>query len=150
MTIANPDMAAAWDGAEGEHWAVHAERYEATTLRYWEHLRRCVPIAADDVVLDVGCGTGKSSRDLARAGFVDIALEEVAEPIRWGNDADDAFSFVSTLGVTRGLTQDLDASATAAALDALRRVLAAHETDEGVVFAGSAWLITARRSAPVE
>lgn len=283
MTIANPEMAAAWDGAEGEHWAAHAERYEATNVRYWEHLRRCVPIAADDVVLDVGCGTGRSSRDLARvvtsgsvlgvdlsarmlergraaadreglpnvvfeqadaqvhrfaegsfdlavssfgamffadpvaaftniglalgrdgrlallawrdlarnewvaalrdvlssgrmlpepppdapgpfglarrehaehvltrAGFVDIALEEVVEPIRWGNDADDAFSFVSTLGVTRGLTQDLDASATAAALDALRRLLAEHETDEGVLFAGSAWLITARRSATVE
>ena len=283
MTIANPDMAAAWDGAEGEHWAVHADRYEAITARYWEHLRRSVPIAADDVVLDIGCGTGKSSRDLARvvtsgsvlgvdlsarmlqrgraaaereglanvvfeqadaqvhqlaearfdlavssfgamffadpvaaftniglalgrdgrlallawrdvahnewvatlrnvlsagrtlpepppdapgpfglarrqhvervltrAGFVDIGLQEVAEPIRWGHDGDDAFSFVSTLGITRGLIHDLEVSDTTAALDALRRVLAEHETDEGVLFAGSAWLITARRSVPVE
>jgi len=26
MTIANVEMAAAWDGAEGDHWAAHADR----------------------------------------------------------------------------------------------------------------------------
>jgi hypothetical protein len=60
-------------------------------------------------------------------------------PIRFGNDADDAFSFVSTLGITRGLTQDLDDAGRAAALEALHATLIEHETDGGVLFGGSAW-----------
>lgn len=35
MVIAKVGMAAAWDGAEGQHWAAHAGRYEATTAGYW-------------------------------------------------------------------------------------------------------------------
>ena len=277
MTVANVEMAAAWDGAEGQHWAAHAERYEAASILHWEALVHSIDIATNDVVLDIGCGTGRSTRELARmavsgsvlgvdlsspmlerarrsaeaegltnvrfeqadaqvhpfaadgfdvavssfgamffadpvaaftnigraldkegqlamlawrqladnewvaalrdalalgrtipepvpgapgpfglaerehtehvlgdAGFTDIGFEQVDEPIRWGSDTDDAFSFVSTLGITRGLTQDLDASSTARALEALRRTLAEHETDDGVMFAASSWLITAR------
>lgn len=277
MVIANVDMAAAWDGAEGQHWAAHADRYEATAVGYWQALLAAVPIARDAAILDVGCGTGRSSRDLARlarsgsvvgvdlsakmlehargkasaeglsnvrfeqadvqvhsfaddvfdlavsvfgamffadpvaafaniaralrprgglallawkplehnewvaalrdalalgralptppagapgpfgladptltqrvltdAGFVDVSFDEVAEPIRFGEDADDAFSFVSTFGITRGLTQDLDEARKAAALDALHATLVEHETDDGVLFGGSAWFIRAR------
>ena len=277
MTVANVEMTAAWDGAEGRHWAAHAGKYEAASIRHWEALLHSVDIAADDVILDIGCGTGRSTRDLARmaasgsvlgvdlsssmlerarrsadaegltnvrfeqvdaqvhpfaadrfdvavssfgamffadpvaaftnvgralgedgrlamlawrqladnewvtalrgalalgsaipdpvpgvpgpfgladrehteqllgdAGFTDISFEQVDEPIRWGSDTEDAFSFVSTMGMTRGLTEDLDASSRATALEALRRRLAEHETDDGIMFAGSSWLITAR------
>jgi hypothetical protein len=51
---------------------------------------------------------------------------------------------VSTLGITRGLTADLDRTTRTAALEQLRQTLEDHETDDGVLFAGSAWLITAR------
>jgi SAM-dependent methyltransferase len=278
MTIANVEMAAAWDGDEGEHWASHAERYESTSHRYLERLVAAAGVASDSVVLDVGCGTGRSTREVARvatagsalgvdlssrmlerarataqaeglanvrfeqgdaqvhpfapetfdmaishfgamffadpvaaftnvggalrpegrvvlvawrdlarnewvtairealaagralpepppdapgpfafarrehvedvltrAGFADIRVEEVDEPICLGRDADDAFAFVSTFGITRGLTNELDQASTAAALDALHRTLVEHESDEGVVFRGSAWLISARR-----
>jgi hypothetical protein len=82
---------------------------------------------------------------LTAAGFEAIELEQVEEPIFLGTDADDAFSFVSTLGMTRGLTHDLDDAGRAAALAALYAAMRAHETSEGVLFRGSAWLVTASR-----
>ncbi len=278
MTIANVEMAAAWDGPEGDHWAAHAERYEATATAHWEALLRAVPVQQDQTILDIGCGTGRSTRELGRlapsglvlgvdlsakmlararsvaeaeglvnvafeqadaqvhrfseaafdlavsafgamffadpvaafanirralrpdgrltllawrdlgdnewvaairdalavgralpmpaagapgpfgladrdhtvgvlgeAGFVELRVDRVDAPLRFGEDADDAFSFVSTFGITRGLTQDLDDAGRAAALDALHRTLVAHDTADGVLFRGSAWLVTARR-----
>jgi SAM-dependent methyltransferase len=277
MTIANAEMAAAWDGTEGEHWAAHADRYESSSTGFWDALLRTVTIGADHRILDIGCGTGKSTRDLARlatsgsvlgvdlsakmleraraaaradglanvtferadaqvhpfpeaafdlavssfgamffagpvaafanirrslrpqgelaflawrdvtdnrwvadlrealsmgralpmptsgapgpfgmadregparvlddAGFVDVRIDRVDAPVRFGDDGEDAYSFVSTLGFTRGLTQDLDEDSRQAAMQALRDTLVAHETDEGVLFDGSAWLVTAR------
>jgi SAM-dependent methyltransferase len=276
MTIVNVEMAAAWDGAEGEHWAAQADRYEATGPRYGEALLRAAAVRPADTILDIGCGTGRSTIGLARmapsgsvlgvdlsakmlaharsvaareglrnvtfeqadaqvhsfpertfdvavssfgamffadpvaafanigrslvpggrlavmawrefadnewimairdalavgrafpmpaagapgpfgladrdhtngiltaAGFEDIGFEKVEEPIYLGADADDAFSFVSTLGMTRGLTHDLDDAGRAAALEALHTSLREHETSDGVLFRGSAWLVTA-------
>jgi hypothetical protein len=85
-----------------------------------------------------------TQRVLTDAGFVDVTLDEVTEPIRLGDNADDAYSFVATFGITRGLTQDLDDARKAAALDALHATLVEHETDDGVLFGGSAWLVRAR------
>jgi SAM-dependent methyltransferase len=278
MTIVNVEMAAAWDGAEGEQWAAHADRYEATGTRYGEALLRAAAVRSGDTILDIGCGTGPSTLELARrapsgsvlgvdlsskmlerartvaeregltnvtfeqadaqvhpfpesafdiavssfgamffadpvaafanirrslrpggrlavvawrefadnewisaildalavgrtlpmpaagspgpfgladrdktdgilaaAGFDDISFERVEEPIVLGADADDAFSFVSTFGMTRGLTHDLDDTGRAAALEALHACLRAHETSDGVLFRGSAWLVRASR-----
>ena len=279
-TVANVEMAAAWDGSEGEHWAEHADHYERAAGLSWQRLLEAVSIGTQDVVLDVGCGTGRSTRDAARiavsgsalgvdlsarmleharkaaeqeglanvrfqqadaqvssfpedafdiaissfgamffadptaafaniaralrpdgrvallawrelarnewltairaalasgrqlpepptsvpgpfgladadhvrrvlgaAGFVDIRLDAVDEPTLLGSDADDAFAFVSTFGITRGLTQDLDEESRARALDALRRTVVDHETDDGVLFETSAWLITGKARA---
>ena len=77
------------------------------------------------------------------AGFHDVGFRSIDEPVWFGSDADDAYSFVSTLGITRGLTADLDDAARAAALDQLHQTLKRHETADGVVLAGSAWLVTA-------
>ena len=278
-TIANTDMAAAWDGDEGAHWAANAERYERASARMWEQFLPAVPIAADATVLDIGCGTGRSTRSIARltvdgsvlgvdlstrmlelareraaadgvtnvrfeqadaqvhpfdasafdlavssfgcmffadpvaayrniagalrpdgrlallawrdmasnewitavvtalavgrelpappphapgpfafadpehvrrvlgeAGFVDVELAPVDAAMQLGESADDAFAFLRTMGVTRGLTQDLDADTRQRALDALRAAVEAHETREGVRAAGAAWRITARKA----
>jgi SAM-dependent methyltransferase len=83
---------------------------------------------------------------LAEAGFEDVELESVAEPITLGADADDAFAFVRSLGVTRGMLRDLDADTAARALEALRATIDAHATGEEVRFGSAAWLITGRRS----
>jgi SAM-dependent methyltransferase len=279
VTIANVEMAEAWDGDEGDHWAEQAERYESIGRGYWEALEDAVAFRVDDQVLDIGCGTGRSSRDVARtatsgavlgvdlsrrmleraeavaraegltnvrfeqadaqvhpfpsgafdaaissfgamffadavaafaniaramranarlgllawrelaanewlsairtalaagrdlpapppghpgpfgladsghvhdvlsrAGFVDVEIAAVDAPLRFGADPDDAFAFVSTLGITRGLLDDLEPDAASSALDVLRRELAEHAGADGVTFDGSAWLISARRS----
>ena len=65
-TIANVEMARAWDGAEGDDWTEHASRYEGSGRWIWARLEQDVPVAPTDDVLDVGCGTGKSTLATAR------------------------------------------------------------------------------------
>jgi SAM-dependent methyltransferase len=272
----NEEMAAAWDGPEGDHWAEHAERYEAAATRFTDVLLQAAGLEDASAVLDVGCGSGGTTlaagrlardgsvlgvdlsskmlavgraaassegldhvrfeqadaqvhpfpaetydvamssfgamffadpvaaftnirrsmrpggslalvawRDLARnewlvalrtalaagrdlptpppgvpspfsladrdltierlaaAGFADGELASVDEPMWFGTDAGDAYGFFSTAGIVRGLTADLDDATKAAALDRLRQTLADHETPDGVLLTGSAWLITA-------
>jgi SAM-dependent methyltransferase len=66
MNIANPEQAAAWNGNEGEYWTEHADRYDRASRRLWQRFVDADLISSRDVVLDVGCGTGKSTRDAAR------------------------------------------------------------------------------------
>ena len=65
MEVANVEQASAWNGHEGEQWAEHADRYESASRRQWQRFLDAGLIASDDVVLDIGCGTGKSTRDAA-------------------------------------------------------------------------------------
>jgi SAM-dependent methyltransferase len=279
MTIANVEMASAWDGDEGEHWTEYADQYDAVAEPHLKRLMAAAGIAAGDRVLDIGCGTGESTRRAAReaasgsalgvdlsarmlgraeersraegltnvvflqadvqvhrfddhafdvvisrfgamffnepvaafrniatamrrggrlallswqelaknewltsfggalaagrtlptppvgtpgpfglaepegvrqilgqAAFQDVDLVALNEPVRFGSDADDAWPFVASMGIVRGLTEGLDDYARTKALEQLRRVLVAHESSEGVVFASSAWLATARCS----
>jgi SAM-dependent methyltransferase len=83
---------------------------------------------------------------LTGAGFVDVALDAMSEPMYFGATADDADRFVRSLGFTRWMLQDLDDRARAGALEALRRSIDAHETPEGVVYSSATWVITATRS----
>lgn len=64
--IANVDMAAAWDGEEGDDWSENAERYDAADREIWARFEGEVDIGEADQVLDIGCGTGKSTRSAAR------------------------------------------------------------------------------------
>lgn len=278
MVIANDEMAKAWNGEEGDRWTEYADRYDAAGAGYWRRFLDADLISVADRVLDIGCGTGQSTRDVARiatsgsalgvdlssqmlelasqrghaerltnvdflqadaqvhpfeeqafdavisrfgamffsdrtaafhnigralrpggrlallawrgladnewlvairdalaagrdlpvpplggpgpfgladpdgvravlasTGFDDVDLTEINEPTRFGDDAEHAWSFVRTMGPVKGLSEGLDEPVRLAAHDTLRRVLAAHESSAGVQFAGSAWLITARR-----
>ncbi|SDO18031.1 class I SAM-dependent methyltransferase [Geodermatophilus sp. DSM 45219] len=84
-------------------------------------------------------------RVLAAAGFESVDLAGIPGTVRLGADPEDAFGFVSGLGLIRGLLGGLDDDARRAALDDLRDRLAAHATPDGVRLGASAWLTTARR-----
>lgn len=62
-----------------------------------------------------------------------MELETVDEPIELGSDAAGAFGFMRTAGRTE-------------AMGNLERMLAAHDTGDGVLLGTSAWLITATRA----
>jgi len=276
--IANVEMAAAWDGPEGDHWVEHSERYDTATRRHRARLLVAADIAPQSRVLDVGCGTGRLAREVAAlasagtvsgidlsarmidrartearaagitnvafeqgdaqvhpfdaasfdwalscfgtmffsdpaaaftniaqaihpggrlamltwrnmasnewvnelraalavgralpeppagapgpfslsdpdhlnavlrsAGFTAVHINPVDEPVEFGRDADDAFSFVQHLGIVKGLTQDLDEATRAAALDAVHETLRHHETRDGVLLGTAAWLTIAHR-----
>ncbi len=278
MEIANVDQAKAWDGHEGEVWATHADRYDRASrhIQRWFDDQRMV--GADDDVLDLGCGNGRStvaaalqasagsalgldlssqmlevarsraqaegvtnvafvqgdaqvhpfppgSHDLAissfgamffedpvaafanvgtalrptgrlgilswrslaenewlqvlrttlaagrtlpeppargpspfglsdpahvreiltAAGYSDVALISIDEPMDVGKDAADALVFAKTMGIYEGLTHDLDDATTIAVTDDLQRAFEQAETPDGVLLGAAAWLITAAR-----
>ncbi|MEV6578585.1 methyltransferase domain-containing protein [Streptomyces sp. NPDC051582] len=62
----NADQAAAWDGQEGSYWAEHADRFDRAVRAYREGFLAAADVSAADRVLDIGCGTGETTRDLAR------------------------------------------------------------------------------------
>lgn len=278
MTIANTDMAAAWDGEEGDGWSRDWQRYDRSMAGYHARLLEAAAFAADDRVLDIGCGNGQTTLDAARAassgsalgvdlsskmlarareraaeaglanvtfeqadaqvhpfepaahdiaisrygsmffadpvaaftnigsalapggrlallvwqvaerqgwlrtmldtlalgrdlptppsnvpgpfglgdpdrtrailtdaGFVDVDLTGIDGDFRIGDDAEDSYEFVKTMGITRGLLGGVSDAERETALEALRAVITEHTDGDGTHFHSAAWLVTARR-----
>ena len=82
---------------------------------------------------------------LAAAGFCDVAVDALHEPIWFGSDPDDAHRFV--LGLMGWLLDGLDSAARKRALDALSATVTAHAGSDGITFASGAWLIRAARTS---
>jgi hypothetical protein len=82
---------------------------------------------------------------LTTAGFTDVSITDVREPIYYGADPAAAVDAVLALRMASDLLVRLDAEETERALDRLRLVMAEHSTTGGVWFDSRAWLITARR-----
>jgi SAM-dependent methyltransferase len=70
----NLDQRQAWDGSEGDYWAANAKRFDAAVARYHLRLMEAAGIAKDSKVLDIGCGTGQTTRDAARRASSGSAL----------------------------------------------------------------------------
>src|SRR5262245_29117389 len=86
MEIANVEMAKAWDGEEGDDWTEHAHRYEATGRSLWPQFRAQVPVASTDALLDIGCGTGQSTRDLAHSVDHAFGLDLSSRMLEYARD----------------------------------------------------------------
>ena len=71
---------------------------------------------------------------LGGAGFVDIDLTDVREPVYYGPDVDAALGWVRRF---RGVGEMVE--------ERLTEMLAAHLRDDGVWFGSRAWVVTARR-----
>jgi SAM-dependent methyltransferase len=69
-TTVNAHQNEAWNGYEGRHWADEHERWSVTLASANRPLFAAARIGAADRVLDVGCGTGETSR-LAAGKAVD-------------------------------------------------------------------------------
>lgn len=70
----NVEQLRAWDGDEGEYWADNAEYFDRSVAAYDERLFAVAAIGEREHVLDVGCGTGQTTRDAARAASAGSAL----------------------------------------------------------------------------
>ncbi|RKT02359.1 ubiquinone/menaquinone biosynthesis C-methylase UbiE [Streptomyces sp. 3211.6] len=64
--IVNTDQAQAWNGYEGNHWAQNQDRWDAVNAGFNEPLLAAAAIQERDRVLDIGCGTGCTTRLAAR------------------------------------------------------------------------------------
>jgi ubiquinone/menaquinone biosynthesis C-methylase UbiE len=84
---------------------------------------------------------------LTRAGFADVDIQGIEEEVWLGADPDDAFRFVTGMGLARSLLAPLDDGTRTRTLDAVRALLEAHAAPDGVLLGGAAWLILARRPA---
>ena len=82
---------------------------------------------------------------MTAAGFIDVDLIDVREPVYYGPDTESALDAVRTLHMTKNLLAPLDARHAASALNQLRTALAARQSSGGVFFDSCAWLITAHR-----
>jgi SAM-dependent methyltransferase len=72
-----------WNGAEGEHWAAHAEFYDYCVHQHHGQFMAAAAIEQDQRVLDLACGNGLATRDAARAAQagsafgIDLSLQMV-------------------------------------------------------------------------
>ncbi len=82
---------------------------------------------------------------LGAAGFTDVSLAGVHQPVFYGPDVDTACGLASSLQANADLLAGMDEAEAARALGRLREVLAAHLTSEGVALDARTWIITARR-----
>jgi SAM-dependent methyltransferase len=61
----NTDQARAWDGDEGAKWAADADRFDDSLRAHHPPFMAAAAITATDEVVDVGCGTGRTTIDAA-------------------------------------------------------------------------------------
>ena len=101
----NAAQADAWDGSEGRYWAAHPDRFDLSVAQYQDRFLQAAQIDSRSTVLDVGCGTGETTREAARLATDGTAL---------GVDLSaDMIALARTLADSAGLTNATFAQADA-------------------------------------
>ncbi|MGX7829746.1 class I SAM-dependent methyltransferase [Actinokineospora sp. 24-640] len=107
-------------------------------------LGRDLPTPPADGPGPFSLGDADRVRDLlGSAGFHDVRLRGLAEPMCFGRDADDAVEFIG--GQFAAMLDGLTADDRARALANLRATMAERQTGRGVLFDSAIWLIEAQR-----
>jgi SAM-dependent methyltransferase len=70
----NLDQLRIWDGDEGAYWSDNAECFDRAVGSYHEPFMDAAAIERDEDVLDIGCGTGQTTRDAAVLAVAGSAL----------------------------------------------------------------------------
>jgi SAM-dependent methyltransferase len=70
----NAQQLAAWNGDQGAYWASHAEQFEVAVAGYDRHLFAVAAINPGERVLDIGCGSGRTTLAAARGAAPGLAL----------------------------------------------------------------------------
>nr|WP_042186324.1 class I SAM-dependent methyltransferase [Kibdelosporangium sp. MJ126-NF4]CEL17206.1 Methyltransferase [Kibdelosporangium sp. MJ126-NF4]CTQ91564.1 Methyltransferase [Kibdelosporangium sp. MJ126-NF4] len=68
MDETNVEQRKAWNGPEGDFWVERADRLDAGIANYMEPFLAAAAIQPGDSVLDIGCGTGTTTRAAATRG----------------------------------------------------------------------------------
>ena len=133
-----------WQAEERNEWATAIRQALAGGVGWAPAAAHAVP-AAESRLDPFSLSDPELVRSiLGAAGFVEVGLADVREPVYYGPDAAAALELVRDMKQPRQLLARLDAGAAERALVRLREALAAHETDRGVLFDSRAWLVTAR------
>jgi len=81
IAAANEEQAKFWNGPGGDHWAAHEQVYDGALANYMADFMRQAAISPNDVVLDIGCGNGATTRAASQQAsngrVVGIDLSEV-------------------------------------------------------------------------
>ncbi len=86
--MANDEQARYWNSDEAGHWLVHEERYERMLAPFTSHLLAAATVGTADRILDVGCGTGSTTRAAAAVAVagealgVDLSAPMLAQAVR--------------------------------------------------------------------
>jgi SAM-dependent methyltransferase len=83
--------------------------------------------------------------DLSEAGYAEVQAVPVLEAFVPGRDAEDAYGFVVSTGVARGLLEGLPEADAERGRALLKDAMVRHETEAGVVLGSSSWLFTGTR-----
>ena len=125
-----------WQAAERNDWAMSIRRALATVA----------PVAPPKALAAFSLGDPDIvERTLDAAGLADITLTGVNEPVYYGADVAAALGWVCGFSTTAAALQQMATAEREHALAALREMLAAHDTGNGIWLGSRAWLATARR-----
>lgn len=69
------ESADGWNGDEAKHWVTEADRYDGQLAPFGDLLFDRLQLAADEVVLDVGCGCGATTIGAARLSDAAVGID---------------------------------------------------------------------------
>lgn len=70
----NHEQARYWNAEEAGHWLAHEQRYERMLAPFTGHLLAAAAVGSSERVIDIGCGTGSTTRAASRVATAGDAL----------------------------------------------------------------------------